>query len=76
MRKLRVAVPTKGEKGMQDQVSEVFGRAKTVTIIDTIDSEVRDVLVVKNPAASYRYGAGPILVKSLADMRVDVILAS
>ena len=40
MRKLRVAVPTKGEKGLQDEVSEVFGRAKTITIIDTIDEEV------------------------------------
>jgi predicted Fe-Mo cluster-binding NifX family protein len=70
-----VAVSTKGEKGLEDEVSEEFGRTKTVTIVDMIDGEVKDVRVLQNPAASYRFGAGPILVKALVDMNVDVIVA-
>jgi len=70
-----MAVSTKGEKGLEDEVSEEFGRTKTVTIVDTMDGEVKDMRVLQNPAASYRFGAGPILVKTLADMNVDVIIA-
>ena len=34
MGKLRIAVPTKKHKGLEDIVSEVFGKAKTFTIVD------------------------------------------
>ena len=70
-----MAVSTKGEKGLGDEVSEEFGRTKTITIVDMVDGEVKDARVLQNPAASYRFGAGPILVKALADMNVDVIVA-
>jgi len=73
---LRVAVPTKGEKGLQDEVAETFGRAKTITVIDLVNGEVKDVRVLQNPAASYRFGAGPIVVKTLADLKVNVVVAS
>jgi len=75
MKKLRIAIPTKEEKGLEDLVSDVFGRAKNISIIDTLDGEVKEVRVLHNPAASYRFGAGPILVKTLADMNVDVVIA-
>ncbi|MBO3802682.1 MAG: NifB/NifX family molybdenum-iron cluster-binding protein [Candidatus Brockarchaeota archaeon] len=75
MRKLRIAIPTEEEKGLDDVVAEVFGRAKTITIVDTLDGEVKDVKVLQNPAASYRFGAGPILVKTLSDMKVEVVIA-
>jgi len=73
---LRVAVPTKSEKGLQDEVAETFGRAKTITVIDLVNGEVKDVRVLQNPAASYRFGAGPIVVKTLADLKVNVVVAS
>jgi len=73
---LRVAVPTKGEKGLQDEVAEIFGRAKTITVIDLVNGKVKDVRVLQNPAASYRFGAGPIVVKSLVDLKVNVVVAS
>lgn len=76
MKKLRVAVPTKGDRGLGDEVSEVFGRAKTFTVIDMVDGEVKDVRVLQNPAASYRFGAGPIVVKALADSKVDVVITA
>jgi len=76
MREVRVAIPTKGDKGLQDEVAEVFGRAKTITVIDLVNGEVKGVQVLQNPAASYRFGAGPIVVKTLADLKVNVVVAS
>ena len=70
-----MAVSTKGEKGLDDEISEVFGRTKTITIIDMIDGKVDDVQIIQNPATSYRFGAGPILVKTLVDMNVDVVVS-
>ena len=74
MGKLRIAAPTKTHKGLEDAVSEVFGKAKTFTIVDVEDGEVKNVQVIDNPAASYEYGAGPVAVKTLADFEVNLVL--
>ncbi|MGP3667555.1 MAG: NifB/NifX family molybdenum-iron cluster-binding protein [Candidatus Bathyarchaeota archaeon] len=72
----RVAVSTKGYGGLEDFVSEVFGRAKTFTLVEVENGQVRGVQVVDNPAASYDYGCGPVVVKMLADFKVDLVLAA
>jgi predicted Fe-Mo cluster-binding NifX family protein len=41
MKTVRLAVPTKGDKGMRDVVSDIFARAATFTIIDIVDGEVK-----------------------------------
>jgi len=76
MGKLRIAVPTKTHEGLDDVVSEVFGKAKTFTIVDVEDGEVKNVQVIDNPAASYEYGAGPVAVKTLADLKVNLVMAA
>ena len=73
--KLRIAVPTEKRLGLDDIVSEVFGQAKTFTIVEVEDAEVRKVEVIDNPASSYPHGAGPVAVKTLADAEVDLVLA-
>jgi len=73
--KMKIAIPTKGDKGMEDVVSDVFGRSETYTIIDVSDGLISNVEVVKNPAASYKHGAGPIVTKMLADMEVTAVAA-
>ncbi len=75
LRKMRIAVSTKKHAGLEDTVSDVFGKAKTFTIIDVEDDEVKEVQVIDNPAASYQYGAGPVAVKTLADLKVDLVMA-
>ena len=75
LNRIRIAIPTKGDKGMEDVVSDVFGRSETFTIVDISDGTIRNVEVVKNPAASYKHGAGPIVVKMLADMEVTAVTA-
>lgn len=76
MTRLRIAVATKGREGLEDVVSEVFGRANTFTILDVDGEEIRLVKVLKNPAVSYKHGAGPIVVKMLIDAGVNMVLAT
>lgn len=72
---LIIAVSTKTHEGLNDVVSSVFGRSKTFTIIQVKDGEVKNVRVIDNPAASYKYGAGPVAVKTLADLKVNLVIS-
>ncbi len=74
-RKLRIAIPTKGKEGLDDVVSEVFGRSNTFTIIDVEEGAIKNVKILENPAGSYQHGAGPIVVKMLVDLEVDLVIA-
>jgi predicted Fe-Mo cluster-binding NifX family protein len=74
-KKFRIAVATSGKKGLKDSVSEVFGRAKTFTILEIEDKEIQVLKVIENPALSYEHGAGPIAVKELVDSKVDLVIA-
>jgi predicted Fe-Mo cluster-binding NifX family protein len=74
--KHRIAVATDGKDGLEDTVSNVFGRAKTFTIVDVEDEKIIGVSVLENPALSYRHGAGPIAIKMLIDDSVEVVLAN
>ena len=75
MGKYRIAVATNGNDGLEDVVSNVFGRAKTFTIVDIEDEEIKSNSVVENPGMSYKYGAGPIVAKMLVDNGVNLVLA-
>ncbi|MEM3458392.1 MAG: NifB/NifX family molybdenum-iron cluster-binding protein [Candidatus Bathyarchaeia archaeon] len=71
----KIAVPTKSYDGLEDVVSEVFGKAKTFTIVEVENGQIRNVQVIDNPGATYEYGSGPVAVKTLADLKVDFVLA-
>ena len=72
---MKIAIPTKGDKGLEDSVSDVFGRSERFTILEIADGSIVNVEVVENPAASYKHGAGPIVVKMLSDMGVTAVAA-
>jgi len=74
--KLRIAVATNGKNGLGDVVSNVFGRARTFTIVDAEDEKITGVSILENSAVSYHHGAGPITVKMLVDEGVEVLLAN
>lgn len=76
LRKLKIAIPTKRKGGLEDFVSDVFGRANTSTIVDFEKGTVKNVSVLENPAASYEHGAGPIVVKMLIDSGVNTVIAA
>jgi predicted Fe-Mo cluster-binding NifX family protein len=76
MIKLRMAVATDGKDGLEDVVSNVFGRARTFTLVDVEDEKIIGVSVLENPALAYAHGAGPIAIKTLVDDGVEVVLAN
>ena len=76
MKKFRIAIPTQARAGLEDTISEVFGKAKTFTIVDVEGDKVVNVQVIDNPAASYDYGSGPIASKTLADLQVDFVMTA
>jgi predicted Fe-Mo cluster-binding NifX family protein len=41
MVKLKIAVPTKAYAGLEDVVSEVFGKAKTFTIVEVENGQIK-----------------------------------
>jgi predicted Fe-Mo cluster-binding NifX family protein len=76
MVKRRIAVATDGKNGLEDTVSNVFGRARTFTIVDAEDEKIIGTSVLENPALSYSHGAGPIAIKMLIDDAVEMVLAN
>ena len=72
---MKVAIPTKSDKGLDDSVSEVFGKNENFVIvkIKSDDGTILDSTVVKNLASSYKHGSGPITVKMLTDLNVDAV---
>lgn len=75
MEKFRIAIATNGKDGLEDVVSNVFGRAKTFTIVDVEEGEIKNSSILENPGQSYKYGAGPIVTKMLVDEGVNLVLA-
>lgn len=75
MKTLRLALPTKENRGMKDVISEVFSRAATFTFIDVVDGEVKGVRVEENTASSLKQGTGPIVAKTLNEKDVDIVVA-
>lgn len=73
--KTRIAVATMERKGLQDTVSDVFGRTKTFTIVDVREKVIQNVEVLENPAASLKQGAGPVATKTLGEAGVNVVAA-
>jgi len=76
MVKRRIAIATDGKDGLEDVVSNVFGRARTFTIVDAEDEKIVSLSVLENPALSYAHGAGPIAIKTLIDDKVEVVISN
>jgi predicted Fe-Mo cluster-binding NifX family protein len=75
-KKVKIAIPTRNRGGLEDVVSDVFGRAKTFTVVDAEENEIKNVIILNNPAISYRHGAGPIVVKMLIDSGINTVIAT
>ncbi len=71
---MRIAIPSKGDRGLRDEVSDVFARAAYFTIIDLQNGDVEDVKVEENIASSLKHGTGPIVAKMLKEKGVEAVL--
>lgn len=72
----RIAVASQDLNGLDDVVSQVFGRSPTFTIVDVEDDVIRKVMVRKNPFANVPHGAGPLTCARLNKLGVKVVVAA
>ena len=56
----RIAVATQDLNGLDDVVSQVFGRSPTFTIVDVEDGVIRKIKVRKEPLRGYPSWSWPI----------------
>ncbi len=70
---MKIAVSTTNG-GLDDKVSEVFGRAVSFTIVDVEDGDIKSVEVVRNDYAVRGGGAGIAVSQFLADKGVEVVI--
>jgi predicted Fe-Mo cluster-binding NifX family protein len=68
---MKVCVPTMGNKGMDELVSEHFGRAPTFTVVDT---DTKKVEVLKN--VSEHMGGSGVPPEHLSKAGVKIMLSS
>ena len=70
---MKIAVSTT-TGGLDDKVSEVFGRAVSFTIVDVEDGEIRNIDIVRNDFAVRGGGAGVAVSQFLADKGVNAVI--
>ncbi|WP_457549090.1 NifB/NifX family molybdenum-iron cluster-binding protein [Archaeoglobus sp.] len=70
---MKVAVSTTSG-GLDDKVSEVFGRAVSFTIVDVEDGDIRNIEIVRNDFAVRGGGAGVAVSQFLADKGVNAVI--
>ncbi len=72
---MKIAVPSKGDKGLRDRVADTFSRAPTFTLVTIQGGEITDVEVLKNEAAKMSQGAGPVVARTLKENQVEVLIS-
>lgn len=70
---MKIAVATQ-KGGLEDQVSQVVGRAPTFTIVETSNEEIIENKVLKNEFSQARSGAGIQAAQMLVNEGVQAII--
>jgi predicted Fe-Mo cluster-binding NifX family protein len=73
---IRIAVASKGLSGLDDIVSQVFGRSSAFTIVDVKEGMLKEIRVEENPSANATYGAGPLTCMRLKNLGVNVAIGA
>ena len=73
---MRIAIATKGLNGLDDSISDVFGRSPTFTIINIKNDTIRSVHPESNKSTSVEHSAGPLTCARLIKLGVNVVVAA
>jgi predicted Fe-Mo cluster-binding NifX family protein len=73
---LLIAVASQNMNGLNDIISQVFGRSPGFTIVEIKNGVIEEVIVQKNPSAKADHGAGPTTCMKLKMMNVDTVIAA
>lgn len=68
---MRIGIASTGET-LESEVSPRFGRSPYFLIVE---QDALDCACISNPAAAMPGGAGPAAVQTLADQKVEVVIA-
>ena len=60
---VRIAIPSKDNRGLESEVSEHFGRAKYFTFVDIEENEIKGAKVVEVPFDEHQPGDLPNFIK-------------
>jgi len=71
---MRIAVATE-RGGLDDRVSDFFGRAPNFTIVEIEGEEIRDVRVIENSSVNFQSGAGIQAAQMLVNERIEAVIA-
>ncbi|MCE4605962.1 MAG: hypothetical protein F7B59_01325 [Desulfurococcales archaeon] len=73
---MRIAISTKGYRGLDDEVSDELARSRTITLIDIYGKEkgYHLVEVIKNKAVDFSHGAGPVFAYLLVEKGVKLVV--
>jgi len=73
---MKVAITT-GKGGVDDVVSQVFGRSQTVTVVDVDESSksIRGTSVLQNPGANLGGGAGIETANFIVSQGVNAVIS-
>jgi len=72
---LKIAVPTNGNKLLNDRVADTFSRAPTFTIVTIQNGKIRETTVINNSAKELTQGAGPLVASIMKENGVNVVLS-
>jgi predicted Fe-Mo cluster-binding NifX family protein len=73
---MRLAVASQSLLGLDDTVSNVFGRSPAFTIVDIEGGVVKQVNAKENESADTYHGAGPLTCMRLSKLGVNVVIAA
>lgn len=71
----KIAVASDQIGGLDDQVSQIFGRCPSFTIVTIEDGEIKESKVVQNQHADEQGGAGIQAAGFLANQGIEVVIA-
>jgi|Deesub1362A_J573_1020465.scaffolds.fasta_scaffold00049_138 predicted Fe-Mo cluster-binding NifX family protein len=74
MAELLIALPT-SMGGLEDTVSEIFGRAAKFTLVTVKDGKIDKTEIIDNPASNSTGGAGIAATQELVERGVNAVIA-
>jgi len=72
---MKIAFACSGKGGLEDQISDRFGRCSSFTIVEVEEGRIKSVNVIPNPGLQAGSGAGIKAIKTVVNSGAKVIVA-
>ena len=73
--KKRIAVASKSSEGLEDNISEIFGKCPFFTIVNVDNGIMKEIKILKNEYANRSAGVGPLVSDMLHRFGVNTVIA-